>query len=32
MKLHEEKIGLDERMLKEMDQMMNRLEKLIREK
>lgn len=31
-KLHEEKIALYERMLKEKDQMMDRLEKLIREK
>jgi transcriptional regulator with XRE-family HTH domain len=31
-KLHEEKIALYERMLKEKDEMMERLEKLIREK
>jgi hypothetical protein len=31
-KLHEEKIALYERMLKEKDQMMDRLEKLIKEK
>ena len=31
-KLHEEKIALYERMLKEKDEMMNRLEKLIKEK
>ncbi|MBL7965532.1 MAG: helix-turn-helix transcriptional regulator [Prolixibacteraceae bacterium] len=31
-KLHEEKIALYERMLKEKDQMMDRLEKLIQEK
>ena len=31
-KLHEEKIALYERMLKEKDQMMERLEKLIKEK